>query len=237
MSTYFRNLVGLIGLVCWFTSSNCTAKNTNVDDRVPYRLEVQGLAVTYRVPADFKPGYSGIKRKLDFAHPESDKAAFPLGDGEFVKYVGTFYSGVIGDFKNWNRTLALFVDNIQPGKAGFSTVEEVAKVAERRYSKKYVLAGGVELSDFGSVSIDKIGDWRCVVVYSADSTRIKNIKTADGAELTLEPRMIGLIRVNDATVLGIQISIDNASYLTPQSYASTLATFRTIIESVHVESL
>jgi hypothetical protein len=199
-----------------------------------YLVEIPNFFVEFKVPPALKLGYGGAKKRIAFNNPEQDQNAGSLADGLLRKDVGTFFLGVVGDFRDWDSRVTVFVEKYDRSKRPIESIEAMADFAKQRFAKKYLLPDGREMADLGSVMIEKIGIRAVVVVTSADQYHVKTVKLKSGEEITFEPRQLFFVRLDDEVVLGISISSDNEKRLSPKWNAAMREMVVTIIENMQI---
>lgn len=120
----------------------------------------------------------------------------------------------------------------KPGMPPVRDAEDLSRYVQQVYSKKNVLQGGQEISDFGGITALRVGAQDVVVATAADLYHIKPIVLESGGLLTLKAYQHYFIRLNDRVVAIVRFFHWNLKKLTPQWHAEAQAKAIAIIERI-----
>lgn len=200
-----------------------------------FLVEIPNFVVEYKIPPTLKLGYGGFRTKISFGIPGKDKYAFSFGDGAREKSLGTFFLGIVGDFRDWDLRTEFFVIKFDRSQRPMRSVEELAEFARGILSEKYVLVDGKEFSELGGAMIEKMGSYDVVVATSTDQYHVRTVKLKGGGEPTLAPYQFYYIRLDDEMTIGIRVFHDKEKRLTPKWHADSRALIAAIIENIRAK--
>ncbi len=186
------------------------------------------------MPRDIVSGYGKLKTEVafNFESRNPSLAGSSFGDEAKELDIGNFYFGVVGDFKDWDMTVDVFVAQWKPGMPPLKTDSDLAKYVGQFYSKKWTLKDGKEVSNFGGLANFRIGRRDVVVATAADLYRITPIVLESGGKTTLRPYQQYFLRLNDRVGIGLRFFHWNLKKLTPQRHAEAQTKAIAIIERI-----
>lgn len=213
-------------------ASNCSAAPSNAKAPRHYRVEVPGWSVDYTIPTQLVPGYGGQRSAIDFKSAKDANAVAAFGRHAQQRGIAVFYHGVVGDFRDWDMTIELFVVQFSKGTSPIRTTEELLHYLQAEVSRKLLLKGGEELSTAGTIRIERIHGREIAVVTAADLYHSRKIVLANGSLSTVNPYQTCYLRLDDRIVLGVRRVHVNEKRLNPKWHERARSMVDSIIKEL-----
>lgn len=232
--TAFSGLVLKLWRRAWFLflpiSHVLAATNMGMNDSITYRVVIPHYFFEYKIPKSLELGYGGITQDISFDDPNKNRA-FPFGDKAATKTIATYFYGVVGDFRDYDMTVEVFVLNANEGEKIISP-DELAAYVEKVLSEPFLLKNGGQVTNFGTMSTLKMASREVVVAAAADMYHITEQVLPERTTTTFIPYKIYFIRLDDEVIVGIRVRHHTQKRLSPRWHAQADAMLTSIIESL-----
>jgi len=239
MNNYIERIIVIF--VITMSGGYSSSDDNNMKTWQTYRVNIPHFVIELRIPPELERGYAQFKTEVIFESPPNPQSTFSFGNGIYRKDVGGFYLGAKRDFGSWDLTVNIFVIKYENDKRPIRSSEDLIEFARNILAEEYTLADGTVVDDYGSITVDKMGDRDVVVATRADPYRNRSVKIKDAkgnsTDLTQSesPYQLYYLRLDNEIAVGLQVFHDNQKKLNPKWYAESHTRITKIIENMKVE--
>jgi hypothetical protein len=194
-------------------------------------IAIPGFRVEVTIPSGWILGYGGFRSEIVFGDPRIDQSILQMPEGARSKSVGTFYSGVLGDFRDWDMDLSFEV--IQFARP-MRSAAELASYLNSYFGKPWVLETGERYLMFGPASVESHLDVELVRVESGNMRDHKELKLADRASTFATPTQIFYRRIDENLVVSVRVEHENKRHFDEAYFEQARSTAYEILSQLRV---
>lgn len=170
-----------------------------------YSVLIQGTPVTFAIPHQFTPGYSGVCDALTFDHSRREHTGFQLPGGALQKIIAVFYSGVQGDFASWQQSIEVSAISF-PAEKGLITTDDALQYVKDLLGKPYVLKDGSTYAIVDSFLVSQQNGRSVITALSTAKTAGVELALNNHNVVYISPRVCSYVLLGNDLLLAAYVS-------------------------------